>query len=254
MAKVKQWTEDDARYARDWLQRTDIKVNQPIQADDPNALAQQLKDTLTVTDWNRMLGAIRQRKHQAASDSVRITKSELKRLRSESQSNRQHNGKTDELDRLRAECLSQAGTISRLSRDRDILTGQLRKLDGAAATIERLRTDLAARDAEVQRLKAEVARAQEKVAAAAARESGYREQISRLESRPGQDERSVKRQADGIMPNRQADETSPRADRDRRILELPELSEIKVAEILKAEGIKCSARTVGNVRRRHSIA
>ncbi|MBK1725315.1 hypothetical protein, partial [Thiocystis violacea] len=93
---------------------------------------------------------------EAASDSVRIAKGEL--------------------ERLRAECLSSAGTISRLSKDRDILTGQLRKLDGAADTIERLRADLAARDVEIQRLKTEVAQAQEKAAAARARESGYREQ------------------------------------------------------------------------------
>ncbi|NEX20585.1 hypothetical protein G3480_09730 [Thiorhodococcus mannitoliphagus] len=38
--------------------------------------------------------------------------------------------------------------------------------------------------------------------------------------------------------------------RDRRILELAGVPERKVAAILKAEGITCSPRTVGNVRRR----
>ncbi|MBK1723274.1 hypothetical protein, partial [Thiocystis violacea] len=99
---------------------------------------------------------------------------------------------------------------------------------------ERLRADLAARDVEIQRLKTEVAQAQEKAAAARARESGYREQISRLESRPVQVEN--------------------RSDRDSRILALSGLSEVKVSETLKAEGIKCSPRTVGNVRRRHRVA
>ncbi len=42
------------------------------------------------------------------------------------------------------------------------------------------------------------------------------------------------------------------SDRDARILELAGLSEVKVAEILNAEGIKCSPRTAGNVRKRFS--
>ncbi|MBK1723419.1 hypothetical protein, partial [Thiocystis violacea] len=104
---------------------------------------------------------------------------------------------------------------------------------------ERLRADLAARDVEIQRLKTEVAQAQEKAAAARARESGYREQIDRLESRISQV---------GCPANRQTDENG---DRDSRILALSGLSEVKVSETLKAEGIKCSPRTVGNVRRRH---
>lgn len=202
MARAKHWTDEDARFARDWLKRTDIQVDRLTQDDDPDTLARQLRDTLTVSDWNRMLGAIRQRKHQAASDTVRITKNELERLRSEAQSNRQHNGidQGAEIARLRAECHEQADTIARLSRDRDILTGRLRKLEGAEATIERLRADLAARDAEVQRLQAEVTHALKQVAAARARESGFREQIGRLESRPGQVERSANRQADGKQP------------------------------------------------------
>ncbi|AFL76401.1 hypothetical protein Thivi_4610 [Thiocystis violascens DSM 198] len=37
--------------------------------------------------------------------------------------------------------------------------------------------------------------------------------------------------------------------RDRRILELSHLSEMKVAAILQQEGFKCSPRTIGNVRK-----
>ena len=44
--------------------------------------------------------------------------------------------------------------------------------------------------------------------------------------------------------------STSRSARDTRILELPELSEMKAAETLNAEGIKCSPRTVGNVRKR----
>jgi len=213
MPKVKHWTDDDARYALDWLARANIKSDLPTQGDH-DALAQHLKDTLTVSDWSRMLGAIRQRKHQAASDTVRITKSELERLRSEAQSNRQHNSidKDAEIKRLRDEANEQAGVIERLRRERDVLTGRVNKLDGAEVTIERLRVTLAARDAEIQRIKAEFARAQEQVTAAHTRESGYREQISRLESRSGQVERSANRQTDGNVENR--------SDRDRRILDL----------------------------------
>ncbi|EGV28062.1 regulatory protein LuxR [Thiorhodococcus drewsii AZ1] len=220
MARSKQWTEEDARFAREWLGRTDIKV-ESIQDAEPDVLAQHLKDRLTVSDWTRMLGAIRQRKHQAASDTVRITKSELDRLRSEAQSKRQHNGidKDAEIKRLRDETTEQAGVIERLRRERDILTGRVNKLDGAEATLDRLRADLAARDAEIQRLKAEVALAHGQVAAVRAHESGYREQISRLESRPGQIERSANRQSDENVENL--------SDRDCRILELHQAGQTK---------------------------
>lgn len=43
---------------------------------------------------------------------------------------------------------------------------------------------------------------------------------------------------------------SLKATRDARILELAGLSAKRVAETLQAEGIECSPRTVGNVRKR----
>lgn len=58
-----------------------------------------------------------------------------------------------------------------------------------------------------------------------------------------------------LAPAEPTEPASPRHDpqaRDARIMELAGLSEKKTAEIISAEGIKCSARTVGYVRSRRN--
>lgn len=156
-------------------------------------------------------------------------------------------GKQPELKDARLQIETQRAIIGTLENQRDAATQK------AATQAESHRRELSAitkdRDALEARLKAvsdelEQARA--------------REQEARREATLAAHERDVARAKLATLANGVSDGKEPSADslsdRDRRILELPELSEIKVAAILKAEGIKCSARTVGNVRRRHSIA
>lgn len=79
MPRVKQWTDEDRRRALEWVVRkaatgvvfrtstgtVSTEIEALLELADPDEVAERLRESLTDEAWKRLLGALRQRKHQA---------------------------------------------------------------------------------------------------------------------------------------------------------------------------------------------